>query len=230
MIIIKAKSDWVVLRWIQSLRAKTWINHDGENDPVIVICAWSGSRDTSPPWFKCSEAGGPEEIQRRSRGDPEEIQRRSRGDPEEVQRRSRGDPEEVQRRSRGDPEEIQRWSRGGPEEVQRRSWRKVNSVPTTRRGRRVLHHWVPSAKHQEQRSTQTFKVDVNHPGDREEWNPPVLSSESVVVSLCVCRSSLYFSSTSWKHVITTQVKYDGRKVWTVFKWFGIMASGIQIVK
>lgn len=40
------------------------------------------------------------------------------------------------------------------------------------------------------------------PCNWETWNTPLVSSESVAVSLSVCRSSLYFTSTSWKQIIT----------------------------
>lgn len=48
--------------------------------------------------------------------------------------------------------------------------------------------------------------DINNKSDetQEKINPPLLSSESVVGSLCICLISLYFSSTSWTFVVTTK--------------------------
>lgn len=37
-----------------------------------------------------------------------------------------------------------------------------------------------------------------------KWNTPLLSSESAAMSGSVCRSSLYFISTSWKQIMTTK--------------------------
>lgn len=70
----------------------------------------------------------------------------------------------------------------------------------------ICHHWIPSGKHQRQSVWDTKWSSGVVSNDKDA---PLLllllllSSESVAVLLCVCRSSLYFISTSWKHINTT---------------------------